>query len=100
MPAGVTHASFSPSSRKSLQVHELGHSSYWNCSCGMSSAFELLVRLRSDSARRSAWLRIAQAPGCEEQTSKPESLAAEMLRDRRESQRSESRLRKRSVYFP
>jgi hypothetical protein len=38
---------------------------------GMSRAFELLVRLRSNSERRSAWLRIARAPGFENLSSNP-----------------------------
>jgi len=43
----------------------------------MSRAFELLVRLRSYSARRSAWLQIALAPGCEERMSQPETSVSQ-----------------------
>jgi hypothetical protein len=49
----------------------------------MSSAFELLVHLRSNSARRSAWLRVAQGPACDH-VSRPESVTARTLPSHRE----------------
>jgi hypothetical protein len=41
---------------------------------GMSSAFELLVRLRSSSAKRNAWLRLTRGSNGEDQTLKADRL--------------------------
>lgn len=66
--------------RRSLLLPEGGSlvaaesAAFTRCSPGMSSAFELLVRLRSRSAKRTAWLRLTRASSGEGQMLKSDRL--------------------------